>query len=179
MQTVNRLTAVSLPNATKLDSNAFQNCDVLATVSVPKVAEFGTNVFQNNKALKAIDLPSTVTEITGYMFDGCVALESFTVPASVTTIAANAFKGCTALKTLVLEGDAVKTLSNVSAFTNTPFKTADSGAKIVVKAELLEDYKICQELGGLCGLFPGCGCRIKSCVFPHARSSAACGYNAL
>ena len=126
----------------KLDTNAFQNCDVLATVSVPKVAELGTNVFQNNKALKAIDLPSTVTEITGYMFGGCVALESFTVPASVTTIAANAFNGCTALKTLVLEGDAVKTLSNVNAFTKTPFKTENSGAKIVVKAELLEDYKI-------------------------------------
>lgn len=136
------LAAVSLPNATKLDTKAFHNCEVLATVSVPKVAELGTNVFQNNKALKAIDLPSTVTEITGYMFGGCVALESFTVPASVTTIAAYAFNGCKALKTLVLEGDAVKTLDNKNAFTNTPFKTADSGAKIVVKAELLEDYKI-------------------------------------
>lgn len=77
------------------------------------------------------------------MFGGCVALESFTVPASVTTIAANAFKGCTALKTLVLEGDAVKTLDDTNAFTSTPFKKdADGDAKIVVKAELLEDYKI-------------------------------------
>lgn len=158
------LASVNLPNATKLDNNAFQNCSVLTSVSIPKAETFGTNAFQNCAALTTISLPATVTAISNYTFSGCSALEqidlsnittigtyafqnckaltSVTIPAAVTTISANAFNGCANLKTLTLEGDTVKTLSATSAFTSTPFATENSGAKIVVKADLVEEYKV-------------------------------------
>ncbi len=157
------LTSATLANATKLDSNAFQNCSLLANVSIPKAETIGTNAFQNCTALTTISLPATVTAISNYTFDGCsaltqidlsnvktigtyafrkcTALTSVTIPAAVTKIDTNTFNGCTSLMTVTLEGDAVKTLSATSAFTSTPFATADSGAKFVVKADLVEEYK--------------------------------------
>ncbi len=55
-----KLTTVSLPKATKIESNAFASCDELQTVSLPKAAEINSAAFQNSDKLTSICLPKGV-----------------------------------------------------------------------------------------------------------------------
>ena len=53
-------------------------------------------------ALTSISLPSTLTAIGSYAFDGCTALKSITIPDSVKTLGNGVFRNCTALTKVTL-----------------------------------------------------------------------------
>ena len=106
------LTSVNIPNSvTKIGSGAFSRCSSLLRVSVDTqnpsycVAD---DVLFNKEMTELIQypagkpdsnyrIPSSVTAIEGYAFDGCSNLTSVTIPNSMTSIGWYAFYGCSSL----------------------------------------------------------------------------------
>jgi len=54
-------------------------------------------LYERNYSLKNVTIPSSVTTIGNYAFDGCSSLTNITIPSSVTTIGVRAFSGCSSL----------------------------------------------------------------------------------
>ena len=52
--------------------------------------------------VKAFTIPSSVTSIGVFAFDGCTSLQSITIPNSVTSIGDSAFDGCTSLQSITI-----------------------------------------------------------------------------
>ena len=50
--------------------------------------------FQGCYSLQSVDIPSGVTSIGAYAFQGCSSLQSVDIPSGVTSIGAYAFQGC-------------------------------------------------------------------------------------
>lgn len=76
------------------------------TVNVPGV-EFAASpaaftLLTNIRNLNHVDIPSGVTSIAQYAFNGCTDLTSVTIPSSVTTISSDAFNNCTNLTSIVV-----------------------------------------------------------------------------
>ena len=70
----------------------------------------------------------------------CQQLE-FCDIGSTTGIGANAFANCLALDTLVIRKTTLCTLSNVSAFTNTPLGSGGTGGTVYVPSALISTYQ--------------------------------------
>lgn len=110
------LAVVDFPNVTSTGANIFYACYGLRTVNLPKLSAVGINMFAYSSLLKRLDFPS------------------------VESISGGAFSGCARLVTLILrKADAVCTLANVNAFTNTPI--AKGTGLIYVPDNLVEQYK--------------------------------------
>lgn len=118
------LALTKLPNGVVgIGSYAFYDCPNLALTILPSgVTSIGQYAFRGCTNLALTALPSGVTSIPGSAFYGCSNVTQMDLP-SVGSIAASAFYGCNKLQTLVLrKSDAICTLANVSAFTNTPLR---------------------------------------------------------
>jgi hypothetical protein len=48
-----------------------------------KVTILGDKLFKNHQEIESIEIPDTVTEIGGWVFDGCVNLKSLTLPPNL------------------------------------------------------------------------------------------------
>ena len=162
----NSLQYVALPNATEIYDNAFLACKSLETIEIDKVTSIGTNAFYSCVALKNMNAPNITT--IKRSFGGCTSLEKICFPAmknlgDASYNYANSFEGCTSLKTadlpivnyigngifnkcsnfiaLILRNtEAVATLTNVNAFTDTPI--ASGTGFIYVPSALIESYKV-------------------------------------
>ena len=118
--------------------NVFYNYDSLAIADFPNVTSAGVNVFYACYALHTVNLPSLIS-ISTNMFAYSSLLKRLDFP-SVESISGGAFSGCARLVTLILrKADAVCTLANVNAFTNTPI--AKGTGLIYVPDNLVEQYK--------------------------------------
>ena len=53
--------------------------------------------------MTSIVIPSSVTKIDEYAFEGCTGLTSVVIPSSVTEIGGSAFEGCSGLTSIVVE----------------------------------------------------------------------------
>ncbi|MBR4312471.1 MAG: leucine-rich repeat domain-containing protein [Bacteroidaceae bacterium] len=131
-----------------IGSGAFSYCSSLSNVNVSNIADwfgmgftdysanplyFASNLNVNGNLLTALTVPSEITSINDYAFDGykkltsvnfgegvetisscafrnCTGLTSLTIPANVTSIENNAFYGCTKIEEIVIE-DSEETLS--------------------------------------------------------------------
>ena len=60
------------------------------------------NISENNQTVKTISLPSTLTGIGDYTFNGYEGIEEITIPSTVTAIARWAFRNCTSLKSITI-----------------------------------------------------------------------------
>jgi len=98
-----KVTSVSIPSSvTSIGSNAFFNCYQLTNISIPsnsKLTSIGSSAFYIQKSyssqsqLKSISIPSSVTTIGAYAFNGCSSLQNIIIPSSVTSIGVDAFTG--------------------------------------------------------------------------------------
>lgn len=85
---------------------AFDGCKKLANIKfaensqLEKVAQ---GAFSNCIALKSIALPEGTQEIADEAFYGCKALSSITIPSTVTSIGDYAFEGCSNRLVLIVE----------------------------------------------------------------------------
>ena len=62
----------------------------------------GIKYYINDKEITSIEIPSNVTTLGNYVFQGCSRLTSLTLPAGITRIGKGAFWGCSGLTSLNL-----------------------------------------------------------------------------
>ncbi len=136
------LSDVSLPNLTTLhDDRIFQDCTSLAKVYFPKLSSSIVNyTFTGCTSLLSVVLP-LAGAINTQAFNGCTALTSFDNGNSSNNIAASAFNNCSHLSIVCIRGSAVKTLSNINAFSGTPFASGGTGGTLYVPNDLIASYQ--------------------------------------
>jgi len=122
-------------------SSAFYGCTALKTVRLTgAISQNQSNMWQNCSNLESIEMPNYNTSLGAYALAGCSKL-AFADLGKCSQIQANAFNGCTTLDTIVLRRTSVCTLQNVSAFSNTPFKSGGTGGTIYVPSSLISSYQ--------------------------------------
>lgn len=82
-----------------------------------------TNGFAYKTTLQQVKIPSSVTSIANYVFEGCTGLTSINIPSSVTSLGISCFAGCTSLTSISIP-------SNVTLIDNGAF--AGSATSVVV-----------------------------------------------
>ena len=88
------LTEVTLPSTLTSAYCAFNYAESLKKVTFADGAEVvPDSIFDTSPALEEVVLPSTVTSIGNYAFDGCEKLASFTFHEGITRIGQSAFRG--------------------------------------------------------------------------------------
>lgn len=160
-----RITSISAPYVTKftdkkdntsgIGSYIFAGCTSLAEVNLPLLTNTGSGGYQFSGCtnLETIHLPC----VSGtYMFNGCTKLRTCVLEGSgqlngngfrsctslvaldinTTRIYTNEFYGADKLNTIIIRTPSVCTLSNVNAFTNTPFASGKSGGTIYIPESL-------------------------------------------
>lgn len=124
------LTSVTLPRwVTTVYEGAFSVCTNLTEINISiyndYYASVGGILFNKNQTTihtcpaglsGAYTIPSTVTAISRYCFEGCSGLTAVTIPTSVKTINGYAFSGCTGLTSITIS-TSVKTI-NSAVFTD-------------------------------------------------------------
>ena len=110
------LTSIEIPaGVTSIGYGAFYGCSGLTSINVEAgnvsydsrdncnaIIEKETNTLI--QGCKNTKIPSSVTEIGGYAFDGCSGLTSIEIPSSVTSIGNYAFRDCIGLKDVYYTG---------------------------------------------------------------------------
>ena len=135
------LTSTNFPNATAVGDYAFYGCNALEEINLEKVAVLGGTAFRGCTKLKDVKLSTDYSgQIQSGTFYGCTALEVFDAKKA-STISATVFRDCSNLKTLVLRRTSVCSLSNISAFQNTPFASGKAGGTLYVPQDLIASYQ--------------------------------------
>ena len=112
------LTSVTIPNSvTSIGSYAFNDCsglkkaefsslESLCTISygnfLSNPLHYAHHLYVGGKEVSDLIIPSSVTSIKDYAFEGCSGLTSLTIPSSVTSIGEWAFLGCSGLTSLII-----------------------------------------------------------------------------
>ena len=79
------------------------------TVANPyKKVNCGIKYYINDKEITSIEIPSNVTTLSNYVFQGCSGLTSLTLPAGITEIGDYAFESCSGLTSLTLPAGITK-----------------------------------------------------------------------
>lgn len=108
----------------------------------------GSSALRDNHALVKAEFPNAAKSVpasaknTGvYFLASCENLELADI-GHVTSVAANSFNGDTKLATLIIrKEDAVASLGNINAFTNTPFASGKAGGTLYVPQALISSYQ--------------------------------------
>lgn len=132
-----QLTGVTLQTATSIGAYAFSGCSRLEHFYAPIVTLIGTYVFSSCGNLSSVNIPSA-TSIGIRAFNACSNLTYIDLP-SVNSIETYAFYNCRKLVTVVLRGEEVPTLKNVTAFNQTPIGSGTG--YVYVPSALVESYK--------------------------------------
>ena len=155
------LTSINIPSSvTEIGDSVFENCSSLTSITIPdSVTSIGGSVFKSCSSLTSVTIPNSVTNITSSTFYGCSSLASITIPNGVTSIGGDAFRTCSSLTSVTIPnsvisiGDGVfwgcDSLKEVYCKPTIPpilgdknaFYGNDSGRKIYVPAESVEEYK--------------------------------------
>lgn len=131
------LQQVSFPNVVSMGNAAFQESSI-SSFYFPKLETVGTSAFRGCKLVEAV-LPS----YNGTMptFRENPNLEKVDVGDS-TDISASTFASCPKLSIVVLRRTAsIVPLSNVSAFSSTPFASGGTGGTVYCPSALIEQYQ--------------------------------------
>ena len=127
---------------TWLGSRTFSNCTSLREFCT-EVSFVGssasTNLFERCTALERVITPNFSGILPMRMFTGCTNLKI--VDCSPTSFSTYCFENCGALRTIVLRTTTVAPLSNVNAFTGTPFAVGGTGGTAYVKSALITSYQ--------------------------------------
>lgn len=129
------LKEANFPEATVIESYAFNGCKNLIEINFPKVICVGSYAF-SDCGLSRIEFP-IVEHLHIYAFYNCEKLETAIFPKLV-EIGSSAFGNCQ-LKSLVLSNSEVCVLSDIGAFANTPIYNGEGN--IYVPAKLVAQYQ--------------------------------------
>ncbi len=117
------LTSLNLPaGITSIGGGAFYGCsglkevrfcindnlDTYLTKGHPYIdVDCGVKYYLNDKEITSIEIPSNVTTLGHYVFQGCRELTSVTLPAGITSIGSSAFEGCSGLTSIYVYAEKV------------------------------------------------------------------------
>ena len=123
------LTSVTIPDSvTSIGYAAFYRCSSLTGVyyngdlsdwcNIDFYADassnplcYGAKLYINNAEVAEITIPSDISKIKDYTFNGCSSLTSITIPDSVTSIGSYAFNGCSSLTSITI-GNSVTSIGD-------------------------------------------------------------------
>ena len=122
------LTSLTLPAGfTEIGYNAFSGCsglkevrfcindnlDTYLTKGHPYInVDCGIKYYINDKEITSIEIPSNVTTLGNYVFQGCSGLTSLTLPAGITEISEGVFKGCSGLTSIYVYAEKVQKIGS-------------------------------------------------------------------
>ena len=117
------LTSITIPNSvTSIGVGTFYNCTGLTSVHITDLEAwckisfessplyYAHHLFLNDEEIKDLVIPSTITSIKKYAFQGCIGLTSVTIPNSVKSIGARAFSLCSGLTSVNFGNNSVKSI---------------------------------------------------------------------
>ena len=131
------LTSIIIPSSvTSIDPTAFYRCGSLSSIIVDSNNRYydsrnSCNAIIQTETNELISgcknsiIPSSVTGIGAYAFDGCSSLTSILIPTSVTSIGYSAFRECSSLTSIIIP-------SSVSSIGACLFIGCDSLSSIIV-----------------------------------------------
>ena len=152
--------------ASTAGSHVFYGCTSLRSVDLPSFSNPGTGGYQFYGCTSLQSIHFYTSSIGTHMFEGCTSLSTVVLEfqdstanggngsgfVSCTSLVAvdwntkrihtTEFSGATNLAVLVLRRESsVTTLSNINAFTNTPFASGKAGGTIYVPSDLVSSYE--------------------------------------
>ena len=147
------LTSINIPSSvTSIEPSSFSGCSSLTAFTVdannPNYCADGCMLFNKEKTTlicasgsqKTYNIPSSVTSIGEYAFDGCRSLTSINIPSSVTSIGEYAFHGCSSLPSI-----------------NIPYSVTSIGGKAFYKCSSLTSINIPSSMTSIeWSTFEGC-----------------------
>ena len=117
------LTSLTLSDGiTKIGDWAFEGCsglkevrfcindnlDTYLTKDHPYIdVDCGIKYYINDKEITRIEIPSNVTTLGNYVFQGCSGFTSLTLPAGITSIGSDAFSNCSGLTSIYVYAEKV------------------------------------------------------------------------
>ena len=89
------------------------NLDTYLTKGHPYIGvNCGIKYYINDKEITSIEIPSNVTTLGNYVFEGCSGLTSLTLPAGITEIGDGAFSYCSGLTSIYVYAEKVPKIDN-------------------------------------------------------------------
>lgn len=161
------ITSISAPNVTEVGAFAFYGCSGVTSCDFPALTKTatrsfcksgtngatlylpnftttsnttqlgtGTHIPFGDSYFSYIILPKYTGNSCNYMIADCPNLLAADLAAS--KLETNMFNGDSSLNTIILRKTSIVTLSNVNAFTNTPFKSGGTGGTIYIPKSLYD-----------------------------------------
>ena len=167
------LTSLTLPaGITEIGPSAFEYCsglkevrfcindnlDTYLTKGHPYIdVDCGFKYYINDKEITSIEIPSNVTTLGNYVFQGCRGLTSLTLPAGITKIGSRAFSGCSGLTSLTLP-------AGITSIESYAFCGCSGLTSLTLPAGITEiGYRAFQGCSGLTSIYPKSVIRISLC----------------
>lgn len=110
----------------------------METVYVPLLEFVGQRMFTGCSSLATIVIPKAAN-MNGNGFQGCSNLQKCDL-GNVARVHTSEFSNCSKLNTLILRCSSVPELSNINAFSNTPFASGKSGGTLYVPSSLVSTF---------------------------------------
>lgn len=134
------ITSVSAPKLTHGKAKLLNGCTNLRTVDMPLLNEINGDQFIEGSKVVYLVFPAFTRGVYNNSLRNNTLLQAVDL-AACTSIGGTAFSGCSVFDTFIIRGDSVPTLSNISAFNNTPFASGKAGGTLYVPSAMTSSYQ--------------------------------------
>ena len=132
--------SVSAPRLTQAKAKLLNGCTNLRTVDMPRLAKINGDQFIEGSKVVYLVFPAFMYEVCNNALRNNTLLQAVDL-AACTSIGGTAFSGCSVFDTFIIRGGSVPTLSNINAFTNTPFASGKAGGTLYVPSAMISSYQ--------------------------------------
>ena len=91
------LVSANIPNATRIDNDAFYCCNKLTSADCSSAVNIGSGAFRQCSALENITLTNTSVSVGDAAFNSCKSLKNVYNHENITSVGTNSFTNCTSL----------------------------------------------------------------------------------